>query len=54
MGKRGTGWRQLAVLISHYTATPRPVVDRYTLREAEAERDAIHKVVRMLHGNARQ
>lgn len=50
MGKRGRGWRDLAVLIAHFTSTPRPVVGSYTLRAAKAERDAIYRVMKVLHG----
>jgi hypothetical protein len=48
MGKRKKGWRRFAVLISHYTSTPRDCVDRYPTRQAEAEMDAIAAVMKML------
>jgi hypothetical protein len=50
VGKPGRGWRKLAVLISHFTHTPRPMVNRYTLREALRERDAIADVMAQLKG----
>lgn len=48
----GPEWRDLAVLIAHYTATPRPIVDRYTPAHALAEREAIYRVIKVLNGNA--
>lgn len=52
MGKRRGGWRDLAVLISHFTATPRPVVGAYSVTEAMRESAAVTRIRKLMNGKA--
>jgi hypothetical protein len=54
MGKRRGGWRDLAVLISHFTATPRPIVGSYGVIEAIRESAAINRIRKLMNGKAHQ
>ncbi|MGN6451307.1 MAG: hypothetical protein ACTHLK_22485 [Brucella intermedia] len=49
---RGSGWRDLAILISHLISTPRNIVDRYPCSYAIRERDAALRVMKAI-GNVR-